>query len=473
MLHILRTIPRFQAGRMAWLAILAGIALPGGCILRKMTGTEGFPRFYTTGNCIYDGTWLTTGTFELTAGQVTQAKGFVVDRAGVIFAAGFGTDSGGVLSWVVRKSADGGRAWSGSDTYQLSAGANASAKAILLAADGAIVVGGTADDGTGLIHWIARVSRDSGSTWSTLEDFVYEDGSSNQGNSALESMAADPLGGLYAAGYAFDTDKGYNVGILRSSIDGGATWTTARTYDHDLDDHAQTGADTRYSGVATIALAPSDSGFVATLVLAGTGVNTATANTEWVTQTATIDSSGPAGFGTSDVFNYATGTASTPKAIAGRFDQAGTQIVVAGESEDGSGVAHWIVRRLVTSEGVWRTVDDYALSGGLPASAASVFFDETSNRFFVSGHAGDSGSGQDTWVLRESSDFGATWATLDSFLYSTGGGSRAAHFVTDWLGARYAIGNVSDGTSSPWLFRGQACRREKNITPGGGHPVRE
>jgi hypothetical protein len=108
------------------------------------------------------------------------------------------------------------------------------------------------------------------------------------------------------------------------------------------------------------------------------------------------------------------------RARAGAADSFGN-VYVAGNAEDENGDHHWIVRVLKAGSTTWQTADDvnsnasygslYAMIG---SSAESIAIDPVRSEIYVVGHILDSNLMQ-RWIVRRSTDFGATWTTVDDF----------------------------------------------------------
>jgi hypothetical protein len=98
------------------------------------------------------------------------------------------------------------------------AGANAEAHGVAVDSAGRVYVVGTAN-GQGIV----RYSVDGGATWSTRDDFVYPSGS----NSLFNAIAMDPQGNLFVGG---SSQTAVFHWIVRRSTDQGATWEIVDDY---------------------------------------------------------------------------------------------------------------------------------------------------------------------------------------------------------------------------------------------------
>jgi hypothetical protein len=212
-----------------------------------------------------------------------------------------------------------------------------------------------------------------------------------------------------------------------------------------------------------------------------------------------------------DLFQYASGQNSGARGVAG--DLSGN-IFVFGQASDASGIAHWLVRKSTTGDpGTWTTVDDVSsavarnmmfvpaaglftvgitsasktqgegwmvrrsLDGGaswttvdlykLPkvsgfwqtAAALGVSGDGQGRIYVVGGIKTVNGSGSvanlvGKWLVRASSDGGATWTNIDTFSYVAGRESSAWGAGKDALGNIVVVGRGTDAQGVPhWIVR--------------------
>jgi hypothetical protein len=88
-------------------------------------------------------------------------------------------------------------------------------------------------------------------------------------------------------------------------------------------------------------------------------------------------------------------------------------LFTAGEVWDPvSGTKNWVVRRSTDQGATWRTVDMFD-EGTVSKPSCGDIKVTASGEIYAAGVAG---SNSPTWVVRKSADNGATWATVDSFL---------------------------------------------------------
>jgi hypothetical protein len=131
--------------------------------------------------------------------------------------------------WLVRRSLDGGATWQNIDAYQLSSGYFAQANAVGTDASGNLYVVGSGrafNNGLNTWHWIVRKSTNSGTTWTTVDNFQLE----ANNHSSASCFATDAFGNLFVAGSGNQgpwDGTGSNIHwTVRKSAGGTGAWTT-------------------------------------------------------------------------------------------------------------------------------------------------------------------------------------------------------------------------------------------------------
>jgi hypothetical protein len=255
-------------------------------------------------------------------------------------------------------------------------------------------------------------------TWQTVDTFQYNAGPDQTNNDAVAlTIAADPFGNIYAAGYGIsDIVSYYSHAIVRKSSNGGATWST-------MDDFSmgEPNPNWQYCGVATDAggniFAAGNNGAASLLPKAGWIVRRSrdSGNT-W----QTVDS--PLGA----AFSVAT-------------DSAGNIYVV------GNGpVSGWTARKSADGGNSWMTVDAFTSN-----TVHAVFCHPTAGTFAAGSGNVTSGSGkkattQQYWYVRRTLDGGATWSLVDAYP-----GGTARGFGADAFGNLYVVGT----STNHWVMR--------------------
>jgi hypothetical protein len=149
-----------------------------------------------------------------------------------------------------------------------------------------------------------------------------------------------------------------------------------------------------------------------------------------------------------DTFQLNAGETSSANAIA--IDSSG-KIYAVGTGVN-SAQTYWVVRASSDDGASWTTIDQLQLNSGKTSNASSVALDSNGN-VFVAGYGIDS-SNIINWVVRKSGNGGASWSTPDSYQYSTGKNSDAHAISVDSSGAVYVAGEGIDASSNThWIVR--------------------
>jgi hypothetical protein len=159
-------------------------------------------------------TWSTVDLYQPPPGYRAGANGVASDALGKVYVVGQTTILVGrtaVDEWIVRESGDGGNTWTNVDAFSYAAGKDAQAKGAGRDAAGNIVVGGIGDDANGLAHWLVR--RPVQGIWTTVDDYQLASGTS----AGAEAIAADAAGNLLVTGYAWDASGSYHWIVRRTN----------------------------------------------------------------------------------------------------------------------------------------------------------------------------------------------------------------------------------------------------------------
>lgn len=409
--------PRTRVKYFIYITLL----LSAGCVKHSSSGDPGTPTPTPTPSCTAGTSWETVDDYLYTSsGGVAQAVGG--DTAGNIYIGGKGTDTGGVTHWITRMSLDEGTSWATMDNFQFSAGYDADVSAIGFDSTGALYVSGTGNDTGGISHWIVRKSLDSGSTWATVDDFQYAIGKDNY----PWAFGADSGGNIFVAGEGIDSGNALHW-IVRKSVNQGASWST-------VDD---------FSAGSAQSFAVDESG---NLYAAGYG---STPSNLFVRKS----SDGGISWATVDNFQYASGQNSY--AFAFGVDPFGS-LYSAGQGDDSGGAFHWIVRKSTDAGSSWNLIDDFQYQSG---GAAIAIKSDTSGNLFVAGY-GPVPNGVSNWFVRESSDHGSSWNSVDKFQYASGQNSNVLAFGADSSGNLYSAGQGNDSSATPhWVVRKSPCQK--------------
>lgn len=276
-----------------------------------------------------------------------------------------------------------------------------------------------------------------GQAWQIVDDFQY--GGQDTENSGV---AVGPDGTLFAAGDAYD---GVNYrGLIRASPDNGNSWFL-------LDDYLYPGPSeinyTIYAGIV------SDS--AGNIYVAGTAYgDNPVGPFHWLVRRST---DGGATWGVVD--DFVPGGLST-HANAITVDQAGN-VYVTGIADYGNGTTLWTVRKGIGGAN-FTTVDTYVNNSTGPQDiyvhpTAGVFV--VGDGYLVVMNKNKTTSSYPAWVVRRSTNGGASWSTVDSFQLSSTYPAFASGIGADKLGNIYVVGDgavptkLNQPLSYHWLVR--------------------
>jgi hypothetical protein len=335
--------------------------------------------------------------------------------------------------------------WQTVDDFQYALGNDAANYGLAFAPNGVLFASGYAFDAAGS-HALVMASPDGGLTWSSpLDDFVGPTLGDDPYGLAVNS---DPAGNIYTAGTYTDapdpnlTDHWF----VRRSTDGGTNWQT-------VDDVAPFSG-SWFNQANAIASDAMGNVFVAGYLNTGPGIDS------WGVRKGvggrnfiTVDTLSTSGLiGATAIFVHpAAGVFSCGLGpIATTTDKRGRVITTYG----------WLVRRSTDGGATWSSVDKFMLSSGSRSLASGIGADALGNIYVVGYGSSISGKGahtvnSDYWIVRKSTNGGASWNTVDSYQLAAGHNSAATAFTTDSNGNLYAAGWANDATqgSQHWIVR--------------------
>ena len=255
-----------------------------------------------------------------------QANAVAADAAGDVYVAGYLNTTSTTGAWIVRKSV-GGANFTTVDSLPSNSGIFG-ATAIFVHPTAGIFVAGQADvvvKGLTVRAWIVRRSTNAGATWQTVDTFYGTKGATYYFGRAY-SVGADAHGNLYVAGALAIPYKGSSVWewVIRKSTNGGSSWSTMDTYQ------------LAPGGNSVAASFVSDS--KGNLYVAGYGNTTYWGANNWIVR---WNPGGTNSWSTLDNFQYAAGGSSSAAAIAAN---ASGNVFVGGVGSRSSG-DHWLVRK--------------------------------------------------------------------------------------------------------------------------------
>lgn len=323
-----------------------------------------------------------------------------------------------------------GDSWATADDFQLSAGLSSSATHLAVADTGEIFVDGLGTVPVDTFHWVVRKSGDAGTSWTTVDDFARSGAST--GKTGGNSIAVGPDGLVLSTGAA-PYNGAEQHGVVRRSTDGGQTWAVVDEFLY------RAGGVTQAMGVT---IGDDGAAYVAFWARDATGVSHAFVrkSTDRGDTWTTVDD-----------FTYGGRDATGLLVVA-----EGTRVWSLVHGLDTNGDGHAITRRSTDGGASWSTVDDFSYSGDAGP------YDYTSPLDFVAGpdgelvatfYVGDPAQ-PGRAVIRQSTDGGATWSTVDDFQYAAGQDSTSSSVAFGPDGAMYVCGSGLDaGGVSHWTVR--------------------
>lgn len=147
-------------------------------------------------------------------------------------------------------------------------------------------------------------------------------------------------------------------------------------------------------------------------------------------------------------YQLQTGSEASGNGLA--FDSAGNLYSVGQGVRDG--VKYWLVRKSINKGATWMVVDEYTAESGLDSAALAIA--TNGNTIFVVGSAAtNTGAPNYYWVVRRSTDSGASWATIDSATGDIGKYVEATAVAIGTNGQIVVTGSLHDGAKTTWSVR--------------------
>ncbi len=319
------------------------------------------------------------------------------------------------------------------------------------------------------LKWIVRKGTGRGAAWTTVDD-KYQLASSHSRPSAA---GTDSAGNVYIGGGG---QEGSNfVWLIKKSSDAGASWTRVDTaagngdvagFANDLGGNifavgSQGHWSTRKSSDSGVTWTSSEllttgsddaHGIardpVSNAYYAVGGDNDGGSSTFW--RVRKFDGTT---WSQVDSFQLVDGKTSQANAVA--VTTAGA-IFVVGTGTDANNDTRWVVRKSTDGGATFTTVDNYVLKEGDDATAKAVGIDAF-GAVYVAGYADGGSSAIEHWIVRKSAD-GTTFTTVDDYQLKDNATAQAHGFVRSHNGDLYVVGLAADATpESHWITRKLGC----------------
>jgi hypothetical protein len=113
----------------------------------------------------------------------------------------------------------------------------------------------------------------------------------------------------------------------------------------------------------------------------------------------------------------------------------------------------WLVRRSTDGGATWSTVDTFQLTGTKSSVAMGIGADAAGNLYVVgSGHAVNKGITSNHWIVRKSTNGGNSWVTVDDYQLVADNSSQARCIAADTNGNLVVAGSGA----GKWIVRKNA-----------------
>lgn len=310
---------------------------------------------------------------------------------------------------------------------------------ILAVGSASLVEGASFNDGFAILRASSAESAGGAGTWAEVERFAGPNPDDWRG-AHYRGVARDSVSGrIYLAGEVRRRGSLDTAWVVRESVDDGATWQTT-DFQPTLDGSDQ-------SSCADLQVNPWNGDVFAVgqshSYVSGSLLGRAT----WVVRRR---SAGETGFSTVDQVVQNTGAAAWHLGF-----HADLGVLAVGQTEGRrSSSPGWTVRcSPVGDPDTWRTLDRFVDTKEWLRSTAQGVAVSPAGVIYVAGSAYNSKTGKEHWVVRTSTDAGATWTITDEQV-PEGSGALATGVAIDGVGNPWVCGMTrSSSGSMNWLVR--------------------
>jgi hypothetical protein len=281
-------------------------------------------------------------------------------------------------------------------------------------------------------------------TWQTVLDYQFI----VDGSSYATCIAGDALGNVFVGGLGYPA-TGFSSGLVLKTDTTEATWF--------LSDNSNP-SPPQGSSVSGLAF-DANGNLYSAETLWNPCTRTSCPGSSWYVRKS---SDRGVTWATVDLFQVAPGQSAGAGGVAG--DSLGN-VYVSGGAPDANGVIHWLVRKSADGGQTWPSVDDLSpgRSYGI-GSVPGVGLFAVGSLSSTTSSKGNKTTTTTSWVVRRSVDAGAHWITVDSVQPPLGYTALASAVASDAMGRIYAAGRtmilVGSGrtatTAWQWLVRGSS-----------------
>lgn len=318
--------------------------------------------------------------------------------------------------------------WKTSDDFFTSDTKKAELRGVAQDSSGSFYAVGVGESGspTSSQHWLVRKSADASSgSWAPVDDYQLSSGK----NAVAKGIEIDSSGNVYVVGSAADASNVLHWIVRKADTKG--VWTTVDDYQLDTSKDAE---------AAKIAKDSSGNLYVVGYAKDTAGVK------QWVLRKSATGASG-SWTATGDTALFESGQIS--EAFDIDIDSTGAAFI-AGRIDKSTTGQHWAVLKLASGASVFTSVDDFQISEkNAGASAINV---SKAGAYYAAGFAFDETGAKEQWVVRKSTDSGATWATVDTFVYLGGVKSNPLSIGFDKTDAVYVAGRGYESNNTQHMI---------------------
>jgi len=316
--------------------------------------------------------------------------------------------------------------WKTIRAFQFVLGKDSQCHAIEIDQQGYIYVGGSAQDPTGNVHSFVVISKDHGVTWTMSDDFQLDAAK----HTYLFAMGIDGAGRVTSLGRGQGSVAGYQW-LVRQYAKTADTWSTVDTF------QLVTG-----KTASPLGLTSDKSG---NIYVCGWGHNSSSIYNLVVRKSADSGKT----WSTVDTYQKVSGFKTEGRTLAADSKDA---LYVVGAFNKDATTQTWLVRKSSDGAKTWNNVDEF--SSGEVAVGMDILI-SSNHKIYVIGSLKETGKKR-RWIVRQSTDGGTTWSTVDDFQLSTAYDTYGRGITFDKFGNLVAVGHGFDADGEHMITRRSA-----------------